>query len=224
MLPKLKVSDIANVSSILVTHGHFDHAADIPFFSKKLDARIYLPAEVYENLKENPEIRKEAFLAPCFFEPIKLGDLKATMYRARHIKFDRALVIKTLLRSLLSPKKFFQISKKNSPMGRCVGWLIERDGFRLFHIGSLALDPSETYPKGMDVLSLPLQGHTLIYEMAVEIIEELVPKRVFVQHFDDGFPPISQQIPTEPFVDIMNRSHPEIDVMVPEYGVPVDVL
>ncbi|MFC1883150.1 MBL fold metallo-hydrolase [Thermodesulfobacteriota bacterium] len=223
-LPQLQVSDIAGVSSILVTHGHFDHVADIPFFSNKLNAKTYLPAEVYENLKENPGIRKDTFLTPSLLEPIQIGDLKATMYRTRHIQFDKPLVIKTLLRSFFSPIKFRQISKQNTPMGRCVGWLIEQGGFRLFHIGSLTLHPEESYPKGMDVLSLPLQGHTLINDMAVEVIEKLSPKRVFIQHFDDGFPPISQQIPTEPFVELMNQKHPEIDVIVPDYGKPIEVL
>jgi L-ascorbate metabolism protein UlaG (beta-lactamase superfamily) len=104
-----------------------------------------------------------------------------------------------------------------------VGWLIEHEGLRLFHMGSLALHPEETYPKGMDVLSLPLQGHTRIHEMAVEMVEELAPKKVFVQHFDDGFPPVSQQVPTGPFVEIMNRKHPEIEVMVPDYGEPIKI-
>ena len=223
-LPQLQVDDIAHVSAILITHGHLDHVADIPFFSTRINAKIFLPQEVYEDLKERPDIRKDALVVTSIREPLSIGSLRATMYRALHIPFDKPLVIKTLFRSMLAPLKFRRLLKQNSPMGSCVGWLIEQDGFKLFHLGSLALHPDETYPNGMDVLSLPLQGHTRINAMAVELIEELRPKKVFVQHFDDGFPPISQQIPTEPFVELMKKKHPEIEVMIPDYGEPIMIL
>ena len=223
-LPKLQVSDLKDVAAIFITHGHFDHVADVPFFSSRLRAKIFLPAEVYENLRENPDIRKDALLTVSLLEPVHIGSLSATMYRTRHIHFDTPLVIKTLLRSVLSPVKFLRILGLNSPPGRCVGWLIEHNGYKLFHIGSLALDPHETYPKGMDVLSLPLQGHTRINDIALELVEELYPRKVFVQHFDDGFPPISRQIPTGPFVKLMNKRHPEITVVIPYYGKPIKIL
>lgn len=225
-LPKLRFSDIKDVGAILVTHGHFDHVADLPGFSRRLmaTAQIVLPAEVAENLKKQPDIRADSFLVPEFLAPMRFGSLKATMYRGRHVKFDRLLVIKTLLRSITAPKKFLEMAKAPFPEGRCVCWLVEYRGFKLLHLGSLGLDPAETYPADVDFLSLPLQGHSKINDMAFDMIEKFQPKGVMLHHFDNGFPPVSQQIPTRPLVDRLNKKYPEMGVMVPDYGKPIKIV
>ncbi len=217
-LYQLKTGDIQDVSAILLTHGHFDHAADIPFFSKRINAKILLPAEVAKNLEKFSQIRRENFYVPGFLDPVPVGSVKATMYPSRHIRFDVPLVFTTLLRALMSPKRLFTILRLNQPMGRCVGWLIEVNGLRMFHLGSLGLEDEGNYPTGIDIFSLPLQGHSRIYDKALEMIDRLKPKGVFIHHFDDGFPPISQQIPTAPFVALLAETHPELRVIVPEYG------
>ena len=73
----------------------------------------------------------------------------------------------------------------------------------------------------MDLLSLPLQGHTRIHELALRLVGTLTPKQVLPQHFDDGFPPVSQEAPTGPFLRLMSRIHPKVEVLVPDYGKPV---
>ena len=223
-LPKLRFADIKDVAAILVTHGHFDHVADIPAFSGRFEAPIVLPAEVAENLKKRPGIRSDSFRVPEFLKPLSFGSLTATMYRGRHIKFDQPLVAKTLLRAITAPKRFLEIAKAPFPEGRCVCWLIEYQGFKLFHLGSLGLDPDETYPADVDLLSVPLQGHSKIHTMAFDMIEKFKPKSVLLHHFDDGFPPVSQQIPTEPIVERLNKMHPETKIMVPEYGKTIGIL
>ncbi len=217
-LYSLKPRDIEDVSAILLTHGHFDHAADVPFFSEQIDAKIILPAQVAQNLKKFPGVRRENFHVPDLLDPVLVGSIKATMYPSRHIRFDAPLVFKTLLRAVMSPKRLFKIIRLNQPMGRCVGWLIEENGLRMFHLGSLGLEDDYDYPTGIDVFSLPLQGHSRIYDKAVEMIDRLKPRGVFIHHFDDAFPPISQQIPTAPFVALLERTYPELRVIVPEYG------
>lgn len=222
-LPKLQPSDLEGVSAILVTHGHFDHTAHLLYFAKALNARIILPLEVFQILKGRFPLEKIHCQTPARGEPVSIESLKATLFSSRHIRFDLRLIVKTLLRSMLAPLSLFKILKIQLPEGRCVGWLIEYENQRVFHLGSLGLDPKESYPQGIDLLSLPLQGHSRIHEKAVEVIEKLEPQKVLIHHFDDGFPPISQPISTAPFVSLLGRRHPDLEVIVPEYGRPVTI-
>jgi L-ascorbate metabolism protein UlaG (beta-lactamase superfamily) len=222
-LQKLELKDISDVSAILLTHGHFDHAADVPNLSGLLKANIHLPREIADNLKRKQNMSGEKFIIPEFGEAFQIGPMKIRMLRGRHIRFDKPLVIKTLLRSLLSPVKLFRIAKAPFPEGRTVAWLIEYGNIRLLHLGSLGLDPHEDYPEGVNLLSIPLQGHSRIHEMAFKIIERLKPGRVFLHHFDDAFPPVSQRINPGPLVEMLGRNSPEMSVIVPEFGASVAI-
>ncbi len=222
-LPKLRPENISDVSGILVTHGHFDHAESLPYFSEETGVKIYLSPETAANLKKNQGMDDGKFVIPDYSQALGIGSLNVTMLRGRHIRFDGKLIMKTLFRSLFSPVRLYRIGKAPFPEGRTVTWVIEGAGVRFLHLGSLGLDPGEEYPEGADILSLPLQGHSRIHEMAFEIIEKIKPQKVFLHHFDDAFPPISSTIDPLPLVRMLDRNHPEIDVMVPEYGVPVKI-
>ncbi len=222
-MPKLELENIPDVSGILVTHGHFDHAENLPYFSEQIRVKIFLPPEIAANLKKNQGMNDECFVIPESSKSLGIGSVNITMLRGRHIRFDIRLIVKTLFRSLCSPVRLFRIAKAPFPEGRTVTWLVEGKGFRLLHLGSLGLDPGEEYPEDVDILSLPLQGHSRIHEMAFAIIEKLMPGNVFLHHFDDAFPPISSTIDPAPLVKMLDRIHPEINVLVPEYGIPVEI-
>ena len=56
------------------------------------------------------------------------------------------------------------------------------------------------YPTGADLLILPFQGRSDLENYALDIVSRLRPRRILLDHYDDAFPPISDEIPTKDFV------------------------
>lgn len=226
---KLSDEDLRGLSAALVTHGHFDHVIDLPGFMERLKAVAYAPPKVAASLARKGTPDWLSVAQP--HEAISIGSLRVTPYPARHVHFDFPLIWETLgnvfVRSTL-PGRFSVLGAMLGdhmahPMGECVAWLVEADGKRLLHFGSLALDPAEEYPEGVDLLSLPYQGNSKLHELVVKAVERLKPRRVYLQHFDDAFPPLSQDVPTDKAVALMRERFPEIPVIVPDYRSPLVV-
>ena len=71
------------------------------------------------------------------------------------------------------------------------------------------------------MLVLPYQGATELVSPALSIIETLHPKTVFLDHFDDAFPPISRHIDTKPLKKALEDRYPDLPVVKPAAGKPV---
>nr|AGS53562.1 hypothetical protein [uncultured bacterium contig00062] len=85
-------------------------------------------------------------------------------------------------------------------------------------LGSLNLDDNTEYPEGPDLLILPFQGRSDIIEYAMTIIDKLRPKNVFLDHFDDTFPPISSSVNPQGFLTLMGQKYPCVSVICQEAG------
>ena len=85
-------------------------------------------------------------------------------------------------------------------------------------LGSLNLDEDTEYPKGVDLLILPLQGRSDVSKFAMHVIDRLQPKKVLLDHFDNSFPPISSYVDTEHFASLMNSKYPSVPVISPQAG------
>ena len=66
----------------------------------------------------------------------------------------------------------------------------------------------------IDILLVPMQGHTHITRIAHRYVASLTPKMVIPHHQDNFFPPISALVDTKPFVNQVQASHPDITVQV----------
>ena len=105
--------------------------------------------------------------------------------------------------------------------GETAAYQIEAEGKRILLLGSMELDPDTVYPENADLLILPYQGKENMAEAAMEIVERLKPARILLDHFDDAFPPVSEEVDTRPFKKAMDERHPEIKVVKPKAGKPV---
>jgi len=227
-LPVLAGDDFAEAERILITHGHFDHTADIPRFAKETGLKILVHPNSVNMLRKHGSYKDEQLVPTAFGDAVTGGDITATALAARHISFDLPLISQTignLFSSKLERKgsRLFSMIGEHMghPMGACIAWRLDDGEQTLLHLGSLALDPGQEYPTGVDVLSIPLQGNSRIHDIAFEVIAKLQPKAVYIHHFDNAFPPLSQQVPTAPVVERMAKELPDIPVIVPEYRKPV---
>jgi L-ascorbate metabolism protein UlaG (beta-lactamase superfamily) len=66
----------------------------------------------------------------------------------------------------------------------------------------------------IDVLLVPLQGHTRICEIALKYVQALKPRLVIPHHQDDFFPPISTYVDILPFIRGVKRKCPNTEIRI----------
>jgi L-ascorbate metabolism protein UlaG (beta-lactamase superfamily) len=220
LLPLPSISELASLGDIFVTHGHFDHLMYVAQVIRSGSARVYCSESAADKLlQEGLPQNRITTLMPG--DSIKNGPFTIRVFRGAHIRFDPALIIKTLFsrRTCAHFKQFWALVRlaKRYPQGEVLVYEIEAGGKKVLHMGSLNLDPTETYPTGSDLLTLPFQGRSDLNTYALKFIDKLKPKALFLHHFDDSFPPVSSTINTSSFIRSAASAYPDLPVIVPEY-------
>jgi L-ascorbate metabolism protein UlaG (beta-lactamase superfamily) len=85
------------------------------------------------------------------------------------------------------------------------------------HFGSAGSTPEELERLAadpLDLLLVPLQGHTHICDIAFEYVRILKPRLVIPNHQDDFYPPISTAVDVSPFVRKVRENCPGTEVRV----------
>ena len=220
---KLKTTDIedyAGADAILVTHGHFDHILDIPRIADyDKNVQIYCtktPAETLQ--REKVPADRISVIKPG--ESFEIGKFKITPYQAKHIVFDAGYIISVIPKCVaMFPilfKQFFGWNMKMPENHEIVMYLIENDGKSVLLCGSFGTVDWVRYPENPDMFILANGGNVSIPELTRPFIESIRPKTVFVDHFDNAFPPLTRRIKVEKFADKMSEWHPEIKFIVPK--------
>jgi len=223
------IGDLSAAPNILVTHSHLDHIVDIPAISAHGNGK----AAIYCT-KKPAEILVSKGLADKNINVIKPGDVltfgsfEVRVLKGKHIDFDKWLLIKTLLspRNLIYRKNLKYMLKENRicvEAGETVVYDItasspNRPATRILLLGSCNLDENTEYPKGADLLILPLQGRTDIAQHTLSLIDRLMPKSVLLDHYDDSFPPVSSYVNPTRFVSLMRAKYPDVPVICTQAG------
>ena len=214
----LKPSDIEIADHIFISHGHFDHIADIPEIANQTKAMVYCSdgaADTLEHLGTDKDQLKR--ILENGWETSFEG-FKAQAFFSDHIKFDKKLLFTTLLKINLRLPQVIRMAK-TFPCGQVLSWRFSiqnkiihffgSGGSSLTELEKLALTP-------VDILMVPLQGHSNICDIASEYIRILKPKIVIPHHQDDFYPPVSQQVDIRPFIKKVTRKCPDTKIKVME--------
>jgi L-ascorbate metabolism protein UlaG (beta-lactamase superfamily) len=221
---KPPVDELAAVENILVTHGHLDHIASIPAILRRGagTTTIYCTAKPREVLisKGGDETRIHQ-IKPG--DNLGFGPFEVRVLKGKHIVFNKGLVIKTFFnpRVLAYRRNLGYMLKENRicvEAGETVVYDIVVANKRILLLGSLNLDDDTEYPTGADLLILPFQGRSDLTKYAMPFIDRLQPKKILLDHFDDAFPPISSNVKTGPFIALMRRKYPGVQVICTEPG------
>jgi len=221
---KPPIDELSKVDNILVTHGHLDHIVDIPVILGQGGdhAKVFCTATPRETLISKGVAEGNIqMISPgdCLvFDPFEVHVLKG-----KHILFDKRLIITTffnprMLRYRSNLKYMLKENKRCAEAGETVIYDIRVRDKRILLLGSMNLDEHTEYPKGVDLLILPLQGHSDIGKYAMRLIDHLQPKKILLDHFEDSFPPISSSVNTELFVSLMKNKYPGVPVICPRAG------
>jgi L-ascorbate metabolism protein UlaG (beta-lactamase superfamily) len=213
----LKPADIAGAGQIFISHGHFDHLFDVPDLIRQGQAGVYCSEIAAASLvREGVDSHRIKPVSTDGYE-VDFGDYQARAFFSRHVKFDIPLVVRTLLRVGAGGYRRISTISKAYPPGQVLSWRFTFNGYTMHHFGSGGSTPEELARVAalpLDLLLVPLQGHTHICDIAFEYVRLLKPRMVIPHHQDDFYPPLSVMVDIEPFVRKVKAQCPDTEVRV----------
>ena len=204
---------LGKVDLILVTHGHFDHARDLPSLARMTGAKVVGMWEYILNLVNLGMLDGEKVITistGSTISPLGKG-IKIAMVPAEH---SSSVDLETL-----GLKKADQDAPKFIPGGTAVGFIVElENGFTIYHagdtgaFGDMALIREFYKP---DLAMVPIGGHfTMDPKQAAYALKNLIkPKKAIPIHY--GTFPAINRTPAELKKEMGDS---QIEILVPKPG------
>lgn len=224
------IEDFLQDDTICITHGHLDHLMETTEFLDEDgagEATVFCGSVAADTLSKLVlDTSNVVKVAPgtCF----KIGKIRIRVWEGKHARPG----MKEKIRKLFSTRliKYFKnalalgyLNLKFPERGQTYLYELQAEGKTVLVMGSLGLKEEIPYPTGADLLILPYQGSAYLEQEALDVVERLQPKRVFLDHFDDAFPPVSDRIDTRRLKKLMDEQFPQIPVVKPVVGRPVEL-
>lgn len=205
----LPADDFRPVTDVFVTHGHVDHIYHLPRLWVGSRFRIHCtPAPRKTLLRRGVPPQRVVPAAPGGTDDLPPFTVRA--YRGRHCPFDLPIILQTVFRRgffrhPVHLVRFLWEMVRFPEKGEILMYEVSCGTKRVQILGSLGLDANTDYPTGADVLILPFQGRSDLETYALGIVRKLKPRSVLLDHYDDAFPPISGEVDTRDFINILGE-------------------
>jgi L-ascorbate metabolism protein UlaG (beta-lactamase superfamily) len=215
----LSLADPPRADAIFISHGHFDHAMDVPVLAHRLGALVYASASVCQTLARHGT--PPSCLMPLSSNAtVQVGAIRVRALPARHVRFDAALVLRTSTRLLSRRLRPLVPLLAGWPAGQVLAFQVTTPALSLIHFGSAGYIRQAIQGLSPDVLLIPIQGRSDVAQVAARLAALLRPGLVVPHHWDDFYPPISQLLSITPFAMALSRTLPQVRLHVPEIGQP----
>lgn len=220
-LPCADIEDFTQYDTIFLTHGHYDHLVDVPQILSHGNAHVYCTKTPAKTLRKMGVPASRIYVT----EPgttVSVNGFVVDIYHSKHVFFDVNTILKHAVsldfyRHLPTALRLIISAVTMPEAGEIVGYHIHAAGDDMFVLGSMNCDSRVNYPKQVGTLVIPYNGCSSLEKTALSITELFEPRKVLLDHYDDSFPPITQLVETEGFVELMKTEHPEIPVECMKY-------
>ena len=164
-----RASDFDSISHILITHGHFDHVADVAEIAKANDSTLVAMFEICQWFSKHHGITDGMGMNLGGQTSLPFGSLK------------------------MVPALHSSSLPDGSYAGSAAGLMLSIDGKRIYFAGDTALfSDMKLYAHGVDVAVLPIGDlFTMGIDDSVEATKLIDPKSVLPTHYGT-WPPIEQ--------------------------------
>lgn len=200
------VRSFENCRALFVGHGHFDHTFDIPKIATGTDLKIFAPGLTGAILKLRGVPSSRLVHTSCkeeLFSPYKMR-----AFHSSHVKFDLPLVLSTMKRCGVKGCLHTAHLGLAYPQGLVQTYFFEIEGKKILHMSSAGFSEKEllTYRKlEIDYFLAPLQGHSAICDIVAKQTAIIEPKTVIPHHYDDFYPPLTQNISVAAFREKLSK-------------------
>lgn len=201
----VKIDDYDGFTDIFITHGHFDHIASLPQIIKRNpETLIYCTATPYNTLLKKGLSERNLKMIR-YDEVLEINGFRIRTFHGKHATLPKASLDR--LWYMLKHHSRGNISYIIRENRVCVEndetvlYQIEADGKTVTLMGSMNLRDDVDYPVDSDLLVLPYNGWADNYPPAVRVIEQLQPKKIVLDHYDDTFPPVTIPLDLRPMIN-----------------------
>ncbi len=218
--------DMDGASHIFISHGHFDHLMDVPLIASRTQAMVHCSSDTADFLEKKMGLGREQIQEiSTDNQEHRFETFNARAHFSRHVKFDKKLLFSTLAKMNFKIPRYLPLFLKY-PCGQVLSWQFSLGGKTILFFGSAGSSPDELARlerEPIDILLVPLQGHSDICDIAARYVKILHPKLVIPHHQDDFFPPISRQVDMNPFVERVKKESPGTRIKILKLNEPLFV-
>lgn len=215
--PDLTGTAFRDASAVFVTHGHVDHILEIPALLAGSKVPVYATGTPCRTLRKHG-VSPDRLRRIRPGETAAVGPFAVTAFQGRHCRFDGPLIRQTvprLCRHPLRAARLLLYVAEYPEKGETLFYEVTAGGRRIQVMGSLGLCPEVDYPTGADALILPYQGRSDLVTCGWDLVQRLKPKAVYLDHYDDSFPPMTAAVDTKPFIDLLTAHGIPCRALVP---------
>jgi len=179
-----------NASAVLVSHSHYDHALDAPFFAKAADARI-IGSESTANVARGAGVPENRIRIIENLDSVAIGKFTATFIQSVHSPalLGRIPWPGTIDRPLVPPAPAARYRE-----GGAYAILVKHPQGSFLHYGSPGIKPGIFDGFSANVVFLGIGGRKNTSSLIRHVLDPLRPETVFPIHYDNLFGPLSRDI------------------------------
>ena len=211
------------VAAVLVSHSHYDHSLDAPYFAQQTRS-VLVGARSTANIGRGAGLRERSLRVAGYGESMAFGRFRVTFLESRHgpALFGRVPYPGRIKRPLRPPARASQYR-----LGKVFSLLIEHPAGTVLHHGSASYLPGALAHVRADVVLLGLAGRADTADYLRNVVDAVAAKRVLALHFDNFFAPLEQPLGFLPFVRFgefvgtLRRTRPTLPLGTLPIGEPV---